>query len=91
MIHCTTPVFGEAVKTHVAGTHADGEFASTLEEKFFLNPLCGNRLVQKYLNLENIPFPENQLAQITASIKTHSFTQGRRLTRDEIAAIARSF
>ncbi len=91
LIHCTTPAFGEAVKTHVAGTHAGGEFASTLEEKFFLNPLCGQGLVQKYLNLENIPFPEEQLARITATIKTRSFTLARRLTRDEIAAIARSF
>lgn len=91
LILCTTPVFGEAVKTHVAGTHAGGEFASTLEEKYFLNPLCGQGLVQKYLNQKKIPFPENRLVQITDSIKTHSFTLGRRLTRDEITTIARSF
>lgn len=91
LIHCTTPAFGEGVKTHVAGTHAGGEFGTTLEEKFFLNCLCGQGLVQKYLNLENIPFPDLQLGHITAAIKTQSITLGRRLTRNEISAIVQSF
>ncbi|MCK5836601.1 MAG: hypothetical protein KAH09_04995, partial [Desulfobacula sp.] len=41
LIQDNTPVFGEAVKTHVAGTHSGGEFGTTEEEKFYLNILCG--------------------------------------------------
>ena len=87
LIQCNTPVFGEAVKTHVAGTHAQGEFGTLSEEKFYLNLLCGQALVQKYLNHKNISHNKKKLQKITAAIKTKSITLERRLTRSEIEAI----
>ena len=87
LIQCNTPVFGEAVKTHVAGTHAQGEFGTLSEEKFYLNLLCGQALVQKYLNHKNISHDKKKLQKITATIKTKSITLERRLTRSEIEAI----
>ncbi len=86
----TTPVFGDAVKTHVAGTHSGGEFGTTNQEKFYLNVLCGRHLVEKYLNLKNIHFEEKHLYKITEKIKTQSITLGRRLKREEIKSIAES-
>jgi isopropylmalate/homocitrate/citramalate synthase len=91
LIQYNTPIFGEAAKTHVAGTHSGGEFGTTTEEKFYLNILCGRHLVEKYLNLNNIPFQEKQLYKITEEIKTQSITLGRRLTREEILTIVASF
>lgn len=90
LIQYNTPVFGEAVQTHVAGTHAQGEFGTMAEETFYLNLLCGRHLVQKYLDLNTISYGKAQLSRITATIKTQSITLGRRLTREEIAAIAAS-
>ena len=87
LIQCNTPVFGEAVKTHVAGTHAQGKFGTLSEEKFYLNLLCGQTLVQKYLKHKNISHDKEKLQQITAAIKTKSITLERRLTRNEIEAI----
>jgi len=88
LIQCSTPVFGKAVGTHVAGTHARGNFGTIPEEKFYLNLLCGKALVQKYLNSNKISHDEKALPHITAAIKTRSITQGRRLTKDEILTIA---
>ncbi len=102
LIQCSTPAFGEAVQTHVAGTHARGEFGTILgkegesngeekrEEKFYLNLLCGKALVQKYLDLNQISHDEKALPHITRAIKTRSITLGRRLTKDEIIAVASS-
>jgi len=90
LIQYSTPAFGAAVKTHVAGTHALGEFGTMAEEKFYLNLLCGRHLVQKYLDLNTIPYGKTQLSRITDTIKTQSITLGRRLMQDEITAIAAS-
>ncbi|MBU4131345.1 MAG: hypothetical protein KKF12_11045 [Proteobacteria bacterium] len=90
LIQTHTPVFGEAVLTHVAGTHALGNFGTMAEEKFYLNLLCGHRLVQKYLDQNNIPHEKTQISRITETIKTQSITRGRRLTHDEICTIAAS-
>jgi isopropylmalate/homocitrate/citramalate synthase len=90
LIQCNTPVFGEAVKTHVAGTHAGGKFGTLSEEKFYLNLLCGQTLVQKYLMQKNISHYTKKLQQITAAIKTESITLERRLTSSEIEAIVLS-
>ncbi len=86
-----TPVFGDAVKTHVAGTHAGGEYGISKEAQFFLNILCGKGLVQKYLDREKISYDETRLEDITSCIKKQSFTMGRRLKKNEISAIAASF
>jgi len=90
LIQYNTPVFGTAVRTHVAGTHALGEFGIMAEEKFYLNLLCGRHLVQKYLDLNTIPYGKTQLSKITDAIKTQSITLGRRLMQDEIMTIAAS-
>jgi 2-isopropylmalate synthase len=90
LIQCNTPAFGEAVKTHVAGTHAQEAFGTMMEEKFYLNLLCGRHLVQKYLDLNTIPYEKTHLSRITDAVKTQSITLGRRLMKDEIAAIAAS-
>ncbi|WP_299981122.1 hypothetical protein [Desulfobacula sp.] len=91
LLTVNTPVFGDAVKTHVAGTHADGDYGMMSEEQFFLNILCGRHMVKKYLELQNISHDEKKLEEITLKIKTQSFTWGRRLTRDEVKTIAASF
>ncbi|MCP4720118.1 MAG: hypothetical protein GY860_11730 [Desulfobacteraceae bacterium] len=88
LIQYNTPAFGEAIGTHVAGTHAKGKFGTPGEEKFYLNLLCGRHLVQKYLEINKIPYDDKWLPDITATIKTRSISQGRRLTKDEIKAIA---
>lgn len=48
-----TPVFGNAVKSHVAGTHiissGDTPFGIYSEEEYFINLLCGAHLVGKYI------------------------------------------
>ncbi|MCG8614689.1 MAG: hypothetical protein MI802_00625 [Desulfobacterales bacterium] len=84
------PIFGLACATHVAGTHADAGFGNTSEERFFLNPLCGKRLVEKYMTKYNISYNKRDVDQITAEIKTESFSLGRRLTVDEVRHIARN-
>ncbi len=90
LIQYNTPAFGEAMHTHVAGTHAKGEFGAMAGEKFFLNLLCGQALVQKYLNLNSIPHDKKIISTITTAIKTQSISLGRRLTKEEIKAIAAS-
>jgi len=85
-----TPVFGDAIKTHVAGTHAGGEYGISKEAQFFLNVLCGRGLVKKYLDGEGIFYDEKRLEEITSCIKEQSHTLGRRLKKNEIRVIARS-
>ena len=91
LLTANTPVFGNAVKTHVAGTHAKGDFGLISEEKFYLNLLCGRRLVQKYLDLHHIRYDQKRLEEITLKIKAQSFTLGRRPTKEEVGIIAASF
>ncbi len=86
-----TPVFGDAVKTHVAGTHAGGEYGIASEEQFFLSILCGKGLVKKYLDQENLSYNEKRLEEITSTIKHQSINLGRRLKKNEISAIGASF
>ncbi len=81
----TCPVFGRAVKTHVAGTHAGGEFGSAREEAFFLNLLCGRGLVRKYLTQNGISFKNADLESITLAAKKKSMTLGRCLLKQEVA------
>jgi len=81
------PVFGEAVKTHVAGTHATGNFGTTFDEDFFLNPLCGRGLVKKFLDKNSIPFDSTALESITRRIKFNSMDRGRSLSKQEVVQI----
>ena len=85
-----TPFFGDAVNTHVAGTHADTAFGMGHTEKYYLNVLCGQGLVRKYLTAAQIPFVPETLPQITRTIKDESARLGRRLFDGEIRDIARS-
>ena len=84
LLNTNTPVFGDAVKTHVAGTHADGKFGIASEEQFFLNVLCGKQLVKKYLDAHNISYPANILDDLTLNIKAKSLQLNRCLTDTDI-------
>jgi isopropylmalate/homocitrate/citramalate synthase len=90
LITAATPVFGQAVHTHVAGTHADGAFGTTSTPDFHLNLLCGKRMVQKYLALHTIAFNPARIDDITRAIKTASIQKCRRLEKNEIQEIAAS-
>ena len=82
-----TPFFGSAVRTHVAGTHADGQFGSREETRFYLNSLCGRGLVKKYLAEHHIRVPADLLDTLTRSVKTESIRLNRRLTLEEVKKI----
>ncbi len=84
LISPNTPFFGDAVKTHVAGTHAEGNFGMAAEEKYYLNCLCGRRLVKKFIDLHQIACPPDLIAPLTLKIKTESFRLNRSLRPDEI-------
>ena len=88
LISPATPVFGQAVHTHVAGTHADGRFGTTSVSHFYLNLLCGRQMVKKYLDQHNIDFNLARLDEITLAIKDASIQKGRRLEKREILDIA---
>ncbi|MCA1794161.1 MAG: hypothetical protein ABR534_06890 [Desulfotignum sp.] len=90
LISPPTPVFGQAVHTHVAGTHADGAFGISSTPNFHLNLLCGRRMVQKYLTLHTIAFNPARLDNITRAIKNASMQKCRRLEKTEIQEIAAS-
>jgi isopropylmalate/homocitrate/citramalate synthase len=91
LLNYNTPVFGDAVKSHVAGTHILPSEASPFglysEEEYYINLLCGNHLVEKYLKKENIPFSKNRLKKITGKIKSQSAELERRLYKKEIIEI----
>ncbi len=87
LLNTNTPVFGDAVKTHVAGTHADGKFGITSEEQFFLNVLCGRQLVKKYLDAHKISYLEDILGILTLNIKAKSLQLNRCLTDTDIKLI----
>jgi 2-isopropylmalate synthase len=90
LLSWNTPFFGDAVNTHVAGTHADTAFGMGQTEKYYLNVLCGRGLVKKYLTAGQIPFVPETLPQITQTIKDESARRGRRLFDREIRKIAHS-
>ena len=85
-----TPFFGDAAATHVAGTHAGTVFGVTPASNYFLNVLCGRRLVEKYLNLHGIPFTPETLGDITAAVKDESARLCRALHLEEVRTIARN-
>jgi isopropylmalate/homocitrate/citramalate synthase len=91
LIAPTTPVFGTAAHTHVAGTHAHGSFGTSSTPDFFLNLLCGRHLVKNYLARHNIGFNPDRLDAITAAVKDFSVQEGRRLEKNEVRHIARTF
>ena len=88
LLSYNTPFFGDAVNTHVAGTHADTAFGMGLTERYYLNVLCGRGLVEKYLKSKHITFVPEDLARITRTIKDESARLGRRLSDAEIQQIS---
>ncbi len=88
LLNVNTPFFGDAVKTHVAGTHGATAFGITGKEKFFLNLLCGRHLVKKYLKAAGIDYNSAKVDAITARVKSESADLKRRLTYGEIKFIA---
>ncbi len=87
LLNANTPVFGDAVKTHVAGTHADGQFGIASDELFFLNILCGKLLVKKYLDAHKISYSKDTLDVLTIEIKAKSIQLNRCLTDTDINLI----
>lgn len=83
-----TPFFGDGVNTHVAGTHGRDPFGINREEKFFLNTLCGRRLVKKYLDLHKIPYSQASIPAVTDAVKSLSASLNRRVKKAEIQALA---
>lgn len=86
----STPIFGNDVKTHVAGTHANTGYGIMLDEQFFLNILCGKHLVKKYLESHNIDCPMDMLDLLTLNIKSKSAQLNSSLTQQDIKAIIAS-
>ncbi|WP_300458719.1 hypothetical protein [Desulfobacula sp.] len=84
LLDVNTPVFGDAVKTHVAGTHAGGDYGLATEEHFFLNILCSKLLVKKYLAAHAMACPADRLDLLTEEIKSTSSQLNRCLTRTDI-------
>jgi 2-isopropylmalate synthase len=91
LINYNTPVFGDGVKSHVAGTHGTAAFGLYSEEKYFINLLCGAHLVEKYLQKENISFNKNNLKKITKKIKSESVRLKRRVYKKEIMEIIKIY
>lgn len=87
LLNANTPFFGDAVKTHVAGTHAGGEYGMASEERYYLNSLCGKHLVTKFLHLHKIPCPQDRIGPLTQEIKTQSIRLNRSLTPTDIKKI----
>ena len=91
LMNFNTPVFGHGVRTHVAGTHADGQYGSAVEADFYLNVLCGRHLVQKYLILHHLSCPARLLDDLTLAVKSESIRLNRCLLPDEIQILISSF
>ncbi len=87
VLNYSTPFFGDAVKTHVAGTHGKEAFGLATDESITLNVLCGKHLVMKYLIINNINFQVESLKTITENIKTTSAGLGRCVTKSEVSEI----
>ncbi len=83
-----TPFFGAGVKTHVAGTHGSVAYGIRREQRFFINVLCGKKLVHQYLDQKGIAYAPMTINAITQMIKNNSARLNRSLGKDEIQAIA---
>jgi len=87
LMNYNTPFFGQAMKTHVAGTHGAGQYGLDSDEDFYLNVLCGKHLVKKYLNLNKIVFGENRIDEIVKKTKDRSVKLNRALSKEEMRDI----
>lgn len=83
-----TPVFGDAVKTHVAGTHGLIHYSTADEKRYDLNVLCGRHMVEEFLQSNGIAYDPNTINHIVAGLKDQSVESNSRLTRAQVAAVA---
>ncbi|MBF0102743.1 MAG: hypothetical protein HQK77_17720 [Desulfobacterales bacterium] len=84
ILHDNTPFWGNAVKTHVAGTHALSQFGLSSESEYFLNVLCGRHLLLAYLQKENIHYDTLWIQELLNIIKTKSVQLGRAVQKSEL-------
>lgn len=89
LITYNTPIFGEGCRSHVAGTHAGAGFGTTEEEEYFLNVLCGKKLVKQYLEKHRIPHSKGDIPRIADRIKERSAKECKSLNLEKIRTIAR--
>ena len=88
LLHYATPAFGRGLGTHVAGTHAGQGFGLVKEEAFYLNLLCGNKMVAAVLSANQIHHDPKALKEITQAVKEKSLRKGRSITPKELAVLA---
>jgi len=79
-----TPFWGNATRTHVAGTHGCFGYGLESEMEFYINVLCGKNLLKKYLNSNNVSYKESQLKELVELVKSESVSLGRALNKQEI-------
>jgi len=91
LLNYNTPLFGNGVKSHVAGTHAVSSFGIHSKEEYFINVLCGTHLIEKYLLKEKIAYNKSSLIKITNKIKSESARLNRRVYKKEILEIAERY
>ncbi len=84
LMNYNTPLFGQSMKTHVAGTHGTGKYGLDSEEDFYLNVLCGRHLVKKYLKLNEITYDKNRIDEIVTRTKNKSVKLNRSLSKEEM-------
>jgi 2-isopropylmalate synthase len=87
LLNYNTPFFGDAMHTHVAGTHGAVAYGIRKGEECFLNVLCGKHLVAKFLDSNNIPFDTKQLPIIVKEIKDRSAEKGRSILKEDVLDI----
>jgi isopropylmalate/homocitrate/citramalate synthase len=86
-LNYNTPAFGDAVKTHVAGTHDIIDYGAVDEKKYFLNVLCGKHLVKSFLDQRGIAYDPKKISRIVGKIKDTSAVHNRPLTEAEVRAV----
>jgi isopropylmalate/homocitrate/citramalate synthase len=90
-LNYNTPVFGDAVKTHVAGTHGVITYSQSTERQFCFNVLCGKHMVLEHLNRNQISFNPIGIDRIVKTIKDRSVELDRGLTGEEVEALVKGW
>ncbi len=86
-MNADTPVFGSAVRTHTAGTHAGGQYGLAEEADFYLNVLCGKGLVENFLLHHGLFCPAEEMENLTQAVKSESIRLNRRLTKEDMETL----
>lgn len=85
-----TPFWGEAVRTHVAGTHGCFEYGVNAQADFCINVLCGKNLLKKFLDSNGISYSEVLLKPLVQKVKDESVSLGRSLSKKEVIRLINS-